>query len=67
MGRSPRRAQEGETLTTKRAKWYMQYIGECPVCGKDKSYKEARYTEPPPKDERYENQPPQETYDHCAD
>ena len=32
--------------------WYRFYIGECPVCGKDKSYKERAYG---PKPERAED------------
>lgn len=49
----------------KRARWYMNYVGECPVCGRDKSYREARYTEPPPKGERYKYLSDVATYDRC--
>lgn len=27
--------------------WYFYYFRECPVCGRDDSYKERRYTEKP--------------------
>jgi hypothetical protein len=49
----------------KRAKWYMQYIGECPVCGRNAGWKEARYTRPPAKIKRYEYLPDQVTFDGC--
>jgi hypothetical protein len=49
----------------RRARWYMQYIGECPVCGSDKSWKEARYTRPPAKRKRYEYLPDTHTFDGC--
>lgn len=49
----------------KRARWYMHYVGECPVCGRDKSYREARYTKPPAKRLRYKVLPPFLTYDYC--
>lgn len=46
--------------------WYRFYYGECPVCGKDKSYKERVYG-PKPKDmkERIKYLPDTETYDDC--
>lgn len=48
--------------------WYRYYIGECPLCGKDKSYKERVYG-PKPKDrsKRYINLLDTETYDHCME
>lgn len=49
----------------KRATWYLTYVGECPVCGRDKSYKVAQYTPPPPKEQRYIPLSYFETYDHC--
>ena len=27
--------------------WYRQYVGECPVCGHNESYKERVYGEKP--------------------
>lgn len=27
--------------------WYLYYIGECPVCGRDASYKVRQYTPKP--------------------
>jgi len=46
--------------------WYRRYIGECPVCGHDKSYKERVYGPPPvnPTDRRVYI-PDSQTYDHC--
>ena len=49
----------------KRARWYMQFIGECPVCGRDASHKEAMYTDPPPKEKRYKRIPDSISYDYC--
>lgn len=70
----------GENLTTremknfnnmykkvqKRKYWYRQYIGECPVCGKDYSFRERVYGKKP-KDttEIYIMLSYTETYDHC--
>lgn len=53
-------------IKEKKKYWYKFYIGECPVCGKDKSYKERVYGEKP-KDskERYEHIPDTQTYDGC--
>jgi hypothetical protein len=37
-----------------RPHWYRMYIGECPVCGRDKSYRERVYgTRPSDRDMRY--------------
>jgi hypothetical protein len=33
--------------TAKKPHWYMQHIGECPVCGKDKSYRVRMHTKRP--------------------
>ncbi len=49
----------------KRARWYMQYVGECPVCGRWHGWKEARYTKPPSKTKRYDYLPDTITYDGC--
>lgn len=45
----------------------MQYLGECPVCGKWAGWKEARYTKPPEKARRYEELDPATTYDYCLE
>lgn len=49
-----------------RRHWYKFHIGECPVCGSDKSYKERVYG-PKPKDsrKRYVHIPNTSTYDYC--
>lgn len=46
--------------------WYKYYWGECPICGRDKSYKERVYGEKP-KDinERHVVIPDNYTYDWC--
>lgn len=46
--------------------WYRIYIGECPVCGRDASYRERVYGEKPndPR-ERYIWLPDYQTYDGC--
>lgn len=49
----------------RRARWYLTYVGECPVCGKNCGWKEAKYTKPPPKQERYIHLPITECYDWC--
>ena len=47
--------------------WYKIFIGECPVCGRDKSYRERMYTERPENDQdRYEYLPNSITYDYCG-
>jgi hypothetical protein len=46
--------------------WYKIYIGECPVCGCDKSYRERVYGPKPKKrEDRYVWLSDYETYDHC--
>jgi hypothetical protein len=48
--------------------WYRQYVGECPVCGKDASFKERIYGEKPTNlDEVYVQLPDKETYCGCLD
>ena len=46
--------------------WYLQHIGECPVCGRDDSFRERVLGEPPedPKD-RYRWLPDTQTYCGC--
>ena len=53
-------------MKKKRPYWYRQFIGECPVCGRDAGYRERVYGKKPtePK-ERYKHRPDTETYDHC--
>ena len=50
----------------KRPHWYLRHFGECPVCGKDKSYRERIYGKRP-KDwrKRIVHLPDTATYDHC--
>ena len=46
--------------------WYMRFIGECPVCGRDKGYRERRYTPRPENaSERVTYLSDFDTYDHC--
>lgn len=48
--------------------WYMQFVGECCVCGRDASYRE-RMTTPRPRDRarRYKHLPDTFTYCGCLD
>lgn len=52
----------------RRKHWYRQHVGECPVCGRDKSYR-VRVYGPRPKDpkKRYVQLPGSQTYDHCME
>jgi hypothetical protein len=47
--------------------WYLWYIGECPVCGKDKSYRERKYTSKPKnREDRIKHMTCEETYCGCV-
>lgn len=46
--------------------WIKFYVGECPVCGRDASYRERHYSQKPEDpDKRYVHIPDQEAYDYC--
>lgn len=46
--------------------WYKIYIGECPVCGRDKSFRVRVYGKKPPNPaKRYLYMTLQECYDWC--
>lgn len=46
--------------------YYIQYIGECPVCGKNKSYKKRVYGKKPKEyNKTHILLSYAETYDHC--
>lgn len=46
--------------------WYRFHCGECPVCGRDASYKVRVYGRKPKKTSLlYKQLSDQETYDHC--
>lgn len=48
--------------------WYKFYVGSCPVCGRDASYKERIYGEKPEDiNERYVQISDQYTYDYCLE
>lgn len=53
-------------VKVKRPHWYMLHVGECPVCGSDKSYRERVYGRKP-KDinKQTKHIPDTITYDHC--
>ena len=52
----------------KRQHWYKIYIGSCPVCGRDKSFRERVYSRRPKKrEDRYVWLSDQETYDGCLE
>jgi len=46
--------------------WYRRFIGECPVCGSNKSYRERVYgTRPENINDRTTYLPDAATYDYC--
>lgn len=46
--------------------WYKHYIGECPVCGSDKSYRvRVMGKRPENHEDRYEWIPDTITFDNC--
>jgi hypothetical protein len=48
--------------------WYKYYIGECPVCGKDKSFKKRVYGKKPKSDKkRYVYLSDHACYDYCLE
>ena len=50
----------------KKPYWYRHHIGECPVCGHDKSYRERVYGKKPKNPRRiWVHLPYTETYDYC--
>lgn len=56
-----------EEVQTPKTYWYRFHIGSCPVCGRDKSYKERVYDESRPAEpnKRYIYLRDAETYDYC--
>jgi hypothetical protein len=50
----------------KRKYWYRIYVGECPVCGRYKGWRERVYGKRPKDiEKRYVQLSQNETYDHC--
>lgn len=48
---------------SKQKYWYKYFIGECPFCGNDRSYKERIYSEKPKdREDRIERLSYQETF-----
>lgn len=46
--------------------WYKRYIGECPACGRDASYRVRHFGRRPEHEQaRYKQLSYAETYDHC--
>jgi len=46
--------------------WYKMFVGECPVCGSDKSYRQRVYGKKPKNiSDRYVFLSYKETYDYC--
>ena len=53
-------------MKVKKPHWYRMYVGECPVCGRDKSFKERVYGKKPKNyKKRYVYLSQMETYDYC--
>ncbi len=48
--------------------WYRMHVGECPICGRERGYRE-RVQGTPPRDrrQRYRQMPDQETYCGCLE
>lgn len=48
--------------------WYKMYVGECPACGSNQSYRKRVYGAKPDRmEDCYEFLPDQETYDNCQE
>lgn len=46
--------------------WYRIHVGECPVCGRDASFRERVQGDPPPaREDRYVHLPDGQTYCGC--
>lgn len=53
-------------MSRKRRYWIRFYCGECPLCGRDKSYRERVHGRKPKSwRKRYIRLPDTVTYDHC--
>jgi hypothetical protein len=52
----------------KKPYWYLSFVGECPVCGKDASYKTRQYSSKPAlAKNRVVYLADSQTYDHCLE
>jgi hypothetical protein len=52
----------------KRPHWYKSFVGECPVCGRDASYRQRVYgRRPRDRRRRHVQLPDTYTYDHCLE
>lgn len=47
--------------------WYRMFVGECPVCGRDGSYRERVYGPKPEHDARYVDLSLHEGYCGCLE
>lgn len=55
-------------MKIKKKYWYRFHVGECPVCGRDKSYRERVYGRKPKEQcKRYVYLSHTSTYDHCLE
>jgi hypothetical protein len=46
--------------------WYRIFVGECPVCGRDKGFRVRVYGKPPrDRRKRYQHLPDTACYDYC--
>ncbi len=51
---------------THRRHWYRVYVGECPICGRAKSFRLRVYGAPPrDRRKRYVQLSLQDSYDYC--
>jgi hypothetical protein len=53
-------------MKTSKVTWYKRFVGECPMCGRNQSYKEAQYTpKPENRNDRIKELTDTEAYDGC--
>lgn len=64
LSHAPMRASNAKRRPTGHH-WYRMFLGECPVCGRDQSYRERVYGARPSDKDRYVYLTSQQTYCGC--
>jgi hypothetical protein len=55
-------------MKKRRRHWYQMFVGECPACGRDQSYRVRVYgRKPKSRRQRYVQLPHNQTYDYCLE
>jgi hypothetical protein len=55
-------------MKKRRPHWYKMFVGECPACGQDQSYRVRVYgRRPKSRHKRYVQLPHNQTYDYCLE